>query len=192
MACVEAANEHAVMNWFRDNAAAIQALSSVAGLLVAGILAILTWRYVRVTREIAPLSLEQVKHIREASAIAQRNSGRALQCLALRLRVGLGQLNSDVPRHSELLSFASLTESDISDLEALARHVGDQTIGFASEAAAALRVLNGVMLRAKQVSRTQGWSANDKEAQAWRTEFQAAHRSLKAVEDACSRLWPSA
>ena len=175
------------MNWFRDNAAAIQALSSMAGLLVAGILAALTWRYVRLSREIAASSLEQVKQIREASAIAQRNSARSLEALALRLRLALGDLNSDAPGHAELLKFASLTENDIAGLEALARHVGGEAIVFASEAAAALRVLLGVIARAKQANKLLGWMPDDHEIQAWRKQIQASHRGLQAVEETCRR-----
>lgn len=70
------------MSWFKENAAAIQALSSVAGILVAGVLAWLTYRYVRHTRDIAMSSLEQVKHIRGAARISQRQSAHALKSLA--------------------------------------------------------------------------------------------------------------
>ena len=76
------------MNWFNENAAAIQALSSVAGLLVTGVLAWLTSRYVRLTRDIATSSLEQVKHIKEAAHVVLQQNAHALESLALRMRVG--------------------------------------------------------------------------------------------------------
>lgn len=49
------------MKWLNENAAAIQVLSGIAVLVVTGLLAWLTSRYVRLTREIANSSLEQVK-----------------------------------------------------------------------------------------------------------------------------------
>lgn len=55
------------MKWLNENAAAIQVLSGIAVLVVTGLLALLTSRYVRLTREIANSSLEQVKLIRESA-----------------------------------------------------------------------------------------------------------------------------
>lgn len=101
------------MNWFKDNAAVIQALSSVAGLVITGVLAWLTWRYVRLTRDIASSSLEQVKHIRDAGRVILQQNARALGSLALRIRVGLGHLNSETPNHKELRAFALLTDREI-------------------------------------------------------------------------------
>jgi hypothetical protein len=82
------------MNWLRENAAVIQALSSGAGLVVTAVLAWLTWRYVRLTRDIASSSLEQVKYIREAGQAMLRQNATALESLALRIRTGLGQHDS--------------------------------------------------------------------------------------------------
>jgi len=176
------------MNWFKENAAAIQALSSVAGLLVAGVLAWLTARYVRLTRDIATSSLEQVKDIREAARVIQQQNARALESLALRMRVALGKLNSDAPKHKELRAFSLLTEQDIADLQALARRVNDRVIISASEAAGALRAIHGMLQTAKNINEGTGWIPTDQEARSWKTAIETAHRTLQEVETVCHQV----
>lgn len=98
------------MKWLNENAAAIQALSGLAVLVVTGLLAWLTSRYVRLTREIANSSLEQVRLIRESARVDLQHNASALKALALRLRVGLGQqLNPEAPNDRHLRAFAILT-----------------------------------------------------------------------------------
>jgi hypothetical protein len=176
------------MNWFEENAAAIQALSSVAGLLVAGVLAWLTGRYVRLTRDIAISNLEQVKHIREAARLSQQQNARALESLALRIRVALGQLNPDVPKHKELRAFDLLTERDVADLEALARQVDGRAITSASNAAVSLRVIHGMIKKAKDINEVMGWVPTDHEIQRWKSSMEAGHRSLQEVETSCHHV----
>lgn len=61
--------------------------SGIAVLVVTGLLAWLTSRYVRLTREIANSSLEQVKLIGESARVDLQHNASALKALALRLRV---------------------------------------------------------------------------------------------------------
>jgi len=174
------------MNWFKENAAAIQALSSLAALLVACLLAWLTARYVRLTREIATSSLEQVKHIREAARIIQRQNAVALDSLALRIRVCVSNLQT--PKHKELRAFSSFTESDIADLERLARQVDDRAIKSASEAVKYLRVIHGIIQNAKNINEGLGWIPTEEEKKNWNTAIQGAHRMLQEVETACQHV----
>lgn len=176
------------MNWLKENAAAIQALSSVAALLVAAVLAWLTARYVRLTREIAASSLEQVKHIREAARLIQQQNAHALGTLALRIRVALGGLNSEIPKHKELRTFSLLTERDMADLQDLARQVNDRAIISASEAAGPLRVIHGMLQTAKDINEGTGWIPADQEAGSWKTAMETAHRKLQEVEAACRQV----
>lgn len=173
------------MNWFKENAAAIQALSSVAALLVAGVLAGLTAWYVWLTRGIATSSLEQVKHIRETARVIQQQNARALESLALRIRVALGQLNSDAPKHKELRAFSLLTEHDIADLQVLARQVDDRAIISTSDVAGPLRVIHGMLQRAKDINEGTGWTPTEQEVGSWKTAMETAHRILQEVETTC-------
>ena len=56
------------MDWFAKNAAAIQAIAAIVTVVVTLGLAAITYWYVRVTREIANSSAEQVRQMREAVA----------------------------------------------------------------------------------------------------------------------------
>jgi len=173
------------MSWFNHNAAAIQALCSIAGLVIACFLVALTAWYVRLTREIARSSLEQVKHIREAARLSQVQSARALGSLALRLRVGLGDLDSEVPKHTPLRAFSSMTERDIDDLEALAREVDNRAIFSAGDAVGALRVLQQLIQEAKGTDERLGWRPTEEQRKSWKKAFEAANRSLQEIETAC-------
>jgi hypothetical protein len=179
------------MNWFKENAAAIQAFASVAALIVAIVLAWLTYRYVRLTRDIAASSLEQVKHIREATEVERQQNALALASLALRVRTGLGGLNADVPRHKELRAYSQLTEREISDLEVFARRMGGPMLDSASKAVASLRVMQGIIQRAKEINEFIGWVPTQQEMQAWRRAMEDAHRGLQELEVACQRVGPS-
>jgi hypothetical protein len=179
------------MNWFKENAAAIQAFASIAALIVAIVLAWLTYRYVRLTRDIATSSLEQVKYIREAAQIERVQNARALASLALRIRTSFGGLNADVPRHKELRGYSQLTEREIADIEALARQVGGPVLDSASKAVASLRVMQGMIQKAKEISEALGWIPTQQEMQAWRRAMEDAHRGLQEMEMTCQNVSPS-
>jgi hypothetical protein len=177
-----------MMEWLNRFAPAIQALSSVVGLLVAGVLVWLTTRYVRLTRDIAASSLEQIKHIKEAGRVIQQQNARALETLALRIRVSLGRLNSEAPNHSELRAFTDLKEQDIADLQALARQVNNLTITSASEAAALLRIILGMLQTASEINVGTGWIPTAQDVTRWKKAMESAHRALQEIETACHQL----
>jgi hypothetical protein len=176
------------MNWLKENSAAIQALASLAALSVAVILAWLTYRYVRLTRDIATSSLEQVKHIREAVTIERERHARALASLSLRIRTSFGGLNADVPRHKELRGYSQFTEREIADIEALARQVGGPVLDSASQTVASLRTMQDMIQKAKQINEVQGWIPTQQEMQAWRRAIESAHRGLQEIEAACQNV----
>jgi hypothetical protein len=176
------------MNWFRENAAVIQALSSAAGLAVTAVLAWLTWRYVCLTSEIATSSLEQVKQIREAGRVILRQNATALKSLALRIRTALGQQLNDSANHKQLRAVDFLTDREIADLQTLAREVNDVAITSASDAAQHLRVIHGMVQTAKQIDLAMGWSPTHEEAGRWKKAIEGAHRALQEIETACDRV----
>jgi hypothetical protein len=178
----------ACVKWLNENAPAIQALASVAALIVTGVLAGLTWRYVRLTREIARLSLEQVQHIREAARVALRQSANALSALALRLRAGLGQLDPAMPNHRALRAFDILTEQDIAEMQVLARNVNAIAITSASAAADHLRVIYAMVQTAKGINEAMGLNMSSEDARRWKKAVEGAHRALQEIETACQRV----
>lgn len=102
--------------------------------------------------------------------------------------MSLDQLNSDVPQHVELRAFSLLTDRDIADLEALARQADDHTITSASEAAMSLRVIHGMIQKAKDINERIGWLPTDQEMQRWKRAIENSHRSLQEIETVCERL----
>ena len=80
---------HAMNKWLAENAPAIQALASVASLVVTVVLVILTAWYVRVTKQIADSSLQQVQHIKDASRTLTSNAAQSLFALSTRIRIPL-------------------------------------------------------------------------------------------------------
>lgn len=177
------------MKWLNENAAAIQALSGLAVLVVTGLLALLTSRYVRLTREIANASLEQVRLFRESVRLDLQRNASALKALALRLRVGIGQeLNPGPPNHKQLRAFAILTDREIADLQTLANRVGGQAITSASDAAAHLRVIYETVQTAKGINETIGWIPTPEDAARWKKAIEGAHRALQEIETACQQV----
>jgi hypothetical protein len=156
--------------------------------MVGGVLVWLTSRYVRLTHEIATSSLEQVKQIKEAARIVQQQNARAFEVLALRIRVGLGQLNWDAPEHKQLWAFSLLTERDIADAEALATQVGGTALNSANEAVASLRVVHGRLQTAKDINEGTGWIPTVERVRRWKKTIEASHWSLQEIEEACQHL----
>jgi len=167
------------MNWLKDNAAAIQALSAVATLVVTSVLVWLTSKYVRLTRE-------QIQHIKEAARVTLQQSATALASLALRLRTGLGEeLNSEMPNHRELRTFALLTDKEIADLQALAKDVNSRAVASASAAATHLRVILEMVRTAKGINEAMGWIPTPADTRRWKRAVEGAHRALQEIEAAC-------
>ena len=122
---------------------------------------------------------------REAGRVILQRNASALGSLALCIRVGLGQLNSETPNHRELRAFALLTDQGIADLQALAREVNDLAITSASEAAQHLRVIYEMLQTAKQIHEAMGWIPTREDARRRKKAVEGAHRGLQEIETAC-------
>ena len=71
-----------MLQWLNLNSGAIQALTSVLTLAVTAVLAIITWRYVRLTKDLTDVARAQLRGEREALAARRRE----LRTLAAMLR----------------------------------------------------------------------------------------------------------
>jgi hypothetical protein len=176
------------MEWLDRHAGAVQALASVATLVVTIVLACLTGWYVRVTKQIADSSLEQVEHIKSASRAAQLQAARSLDALSRRIRVPLASLASGPPSFDPLTSYALLNQKDVEDLEALARQVGDEAIVYAGKAAVSLRKLLAIIDDARSRNRTQGWMASQRQIAEWGEAIDAGPKMLDKIEAVCRAL----
>lgn len=176
------------MNWFNSNAAAVQALASVASLIVTVVLAVLTGKYVRLTRQIAQAALEQIQHIKLTSTTAQKQAARSLDALSKRIRLPLRNLNPDAPSHRQLREYNLLSQEDISALEALARDVNDQAAMYAGKAAVSLRKIVGLLAAARAKSPEQGWIASESQTSQWKEATEAGPRMLEELERVCQAV----
>jgi hypothetical protein len=175
------------MNWFDAHAGAVQAIASIATLIVTGVLAFLTAWYVRVTKQIADSSLEQLAHLKSESRSAQVQAARSLDALARRLRVPLAGLTA-APSHRMLLDYALLNQRDVEDLEALARQVSDEAITYAGKAAVSLRRLLAIMDDARKFNKTQGWMPNERQTGDWGEAIDAGPKMLEKIEQICRAI----
>src|SRR5690349_14470306 len=104
------------MDWFSRNAAAIQAISSIAGVVISAILAGITYWYVRITRELAKSSTEQVTQMRQIFELQQQEKrrenaqlARNLQMLARRTRSSIEAVTFS---HAGLRALAQPTQAE--------------------------------------------------------------------------------
>jgi len=96
--------------------------------------------------------------------------------------VALGGLSSDAPRHKELRAFSLLTERDIADLQGLARQVNDRTVISSNEAVGPLRVIHGMLQKARDINEMTGWVPTGQEVRDWKAARENAERKLQEVE----------
>lgn len=177
------------MDWVSHNAAAIQAIASIIGVLITAALAGITYWYVRVTREIAKSSALQVKQMRDEAQAKEKRNARALGALVSSIRNTLGALEPDAPRHDQLTIFNRIGESDIIYFQTLASQVDNAvTLAAASAAVTEMREILGTVQEAKRVARGAGWLLSNEQIQCWRSARQNSDRDLHAIEDECERL----
>lgn len=176
------------MNWLNAHASAIQALASVATLGVTVVLAVLTGRYVRLTKSIADTAWQQMQYVKLAATTARKQTAVSLEALSKRLRVPLASLDPNVPKPKQVREYSLLSQQDISDLETLARDVSDDATRFAGKAAVSPRRILGVIDEAKPVNPTLGWRPSDTQIGVWKEAMDAGPKMLEELEKACRQV----
>lgn len=164
------------MNWLRANAVIIEAAATV---VLAVITAIYVW-----------LVHEQLKHIKETARVDRQQYACALALFAFRLRETIGSHLGDVPTREKLLAFFLLPESDITELRVLARKVNGKAIDWANQAAVALRVMHGIIQKAKEkdINEMTGWQPTDQEKETWKKARSDSERALHALQEECGQV----
>lgn len=181
------------MNWFSQNAAAIQAIASIVAAIITIVLAAITFWYVRVTREIARSSAEQARQTKEAAEIHQREkkesqqrSARTLWIVAQRSRTSIEATEFSFPG---LRVFTQPTEEDISDINLLPRQLNNTDILLcANRAIIALRAVLAFVERIKQKPAGFGWTPVPEEKEYWTNAVDHAVKNLSAIEKECKAL----
>jgi hypothetical protein len=181
------------MYWLKNNAAAIQAIASIVGVMITAGLAAITYWYVRVTREIAKSSAEQTIQTKELAEIHQRErkereqqSARTLWLVAQRSR---STLEATEFSFAGLRVFHQPTEEDLVDINSLPRQLNNTNILiFANRAIISLRAILAFVDRVKQKPVGIGWTPVPEETQYWTNAVEHAIKNLREIENQCKAL----
>lgn len=141
-----------MLTWLDAHAPAVQAFASIALLIASVVLAVLTARYVRLTKTIAESSVEEVRMLRESLVDARLRNRDSLRAHCQRLHASISVLHDTGPDHRQLHDYALVTERDIAHLESLANEHGAGAQAKASRAAIAIRFLLGWQARAAKTA----------------------------------------
>lgn len=170
-----------MLEWLNTNGTAIQAIAAIVGAFSTAVLTVLTWRYVRLTRSLSQIASAQMRHLETAAAAATEQARRSLGTLALRLHAQLSLLDAAEVRQDAVRRFAGITNEDTSELERLARVVGDPSLTHASVAAVSLRWLLGLFTRISSTNPGHGYQLEPSEAEIYARCMREAHQALEAI-----------
>jgi hypothetical protein len=175
-----------VLHWLNLNSGAIQALASVLTLAVTGVLAIITWRYVRLTKDLADVARAQLQGQHEAAAARQRE----LRTLSEILRMHLLSIPvGDDPRLSQaiLSQVVEWTDFDFDRLRALASELNEVAGGLAAIAENRMKWIGDLVhkIRATPPGIGYDWSKFPRQEfnQAWVDAYAAAGRIIKSLDE---------
>jgi len=175
---------HCVVQWLNTNAGVVQALASVVGVATTIVLAVLTGRYVKLTRSIAQAASKQAILLQQARSEAQESAERALFSLALRVQASFLGMDPASPNIDELRHFTLVSPRDADQLEGLARSVGGDKQAHALAATLVLRSLLGVLGRIQATSIGQGYALSPTESTTYKDSLEALRVALTGITGA--------
>ena len=149
--------------WLNANSGAIQAIASLATLVVTLSLALLTAKYVKLTGLIAHAAAEQSRHLTESSKREGQLARSALQAHAARLLAAISSIDGQSPPDSRIRQLSELSAGDIDQLEALARVISTEDLAHAALAALALKSILGLVQRVQATNKSTGYHYTDPE-----------------------------
>lgn len=178
------------MSWFNANAPAIQAIATLASVLMAVVLALITARYVRLTSEIlatARLELDFMKAERSAAFEERR---RRLLSLIFHLRMIATVFSSEHGRAEQIRHVPLWSESDPDDLRILAVSFGSAAAELAGEAARHLATIRELAMQVQRTPTAVGVDWNRFAWDRWSSAIQGAERCLQSVANIVERTDP--
>jgi hypothetical protein len=131
------------MDWLSHNAGAIAALTAIATAIATITLAVITWRYVRLTKTLADAANAQIL----AQADAKQTKRRALATYIAVLRNALGTIPSgNVPNvHERIRNSTDWKDFDFGRFRVLAAEVSPAAGQIAAEIESKLRRLEAIV-----------------------------------------------
>jgi hypothetical protein len=164
------------MSWLNANGPAIQALATVASVLITTVLAIITARYVRLTRE----TLEFTK-AQQSAAFEERR--QRLLSLIFNLRVIATSFPSD-RSHAEQIRHVSLwSQSDPDQVRTLAVSFGQAAGELAGEAWRHLATIRELAMQVQNTPTGIGVDWSKFPWERWSSAIQGSERCLLSVVD---------
>ncbi|MGH7560160.1 MAG: hypothetical protein ACRENB_03985 [Gemmatimonadales bacterium] len=165
----------------QSEGSAVQAISGVIVAIATVVLAVLTGRYVKLTRAIAVAASAQTKALELAEGRRTLAASMALRALAVRVLAILNSLSPDTIHESEVRRFSGLAHGDIAELEHLARDVGPEAQSRVAVTAIGLLWVIGFVSRYQATDPGYGYSISAEELQAYRSAIPASQSELEAL-----------
>jgi hypothetical protein len=174
-----------VLQWLNLNSGAIQALTSVLTLVVTGALAIITWHYVRLTKDLADVARAQLRGQQEAS-VARLRELRTLTAILHKHLLSIPQ--QDDPRLSEaiLVQVVEWGDFQFDRFRALASELSNSDGAAAAVAEDRMKWIGDIVHKIRATPRGVGydWSRfpRGEFSQAWVEAFHAVLQILESLD----------
>lgn len=172
------------VDWLNENSASIQALAGAASLIVTLVLAVLTGKYVLLTKSIAGAAERQLTHLEAGRA----NYARGLAALAGELSAMVGQLSSSRSEHRAIVEGELPAEDEVRQVERLALYVSGGAAEQAVYAARELRRLRVLSDKERARREKHAGSPSEVELEEWRDTLELAREFLQELEVECRKV----
>jgi hypothetical protein len=181
-----------VITWLNANSNAVEALGSVAAVLVSVgslsvtiVLARLTRRYVALTNTIAAAAKAQAEFNSALQREAKEAATESLYHHAQRLKGVVNALPKDRPAVEQLRHFNLFGEGDLTELQRLTQLVGGEVYRQTTVALTGLRWLLGLIDRIKATPEGSGYVLSTQEERSYDRSVELLTQELATIVETC-------
>jgi hypothetical protein len=181
-----------VITWLNANSKAVEALGSVAAVLVSAgslsvtiVLARLTRRYVALTNTIAAATQAQADFNSSLQREAKEAATESLYHHAQRLKGVVNALPKDKPAVEQLRHFNLFGEGDVTELQRLTQLVGGEVYRQTTVALTGLRWLLGLIDRIKATSDGADYTLSSQEERSYSRSVELLTQELATIVETC-------
>jgi hypothetical protein len=181
-----------VITWLNANSNAVEALGSVAAVLVSLgslsvtiVLARLTRKYVALTNTIAAATTAQAEFNSALQREAKEAATESLYHHAQRLKGVVNALPKDKPAVEQLRHFNLFGEGDLTELQRLTQLVGGEVYRQTTVALTGLRWLLGLIDRIKATSDGAGYIVSSQEESSYSRSVELLTQELATIAETC-------
>jgi hypothetical protein len=165
------------LSFLNDNAPAIQAVAAVFSFVVTLILAIITWKYVQLTRTIAAATKSSL----DLNAETRRARERQLDGLVTMVEQRLAMLPTDLQDAESIRGASTWGDGELFDLHQLAAEEGHDPGAAAAELIGRLRWLQEQIVTVKSTPREKGVDWPRFPWHRWREELSKARSEIPRI-----------